>query len=33
VCHDPAGNMRPAPANHAGLTNAQCQLCHKPGED
>jgi hypothetical protein len=29
VCHDPAGQVRPAPATHAEYTNEQCRLCHK----
>lgn len=30
MCHDPAGGVRPAPADHAGRAIDQCQLCHKP---
>ena len=30
MCHDPAGNVRPAPQNHAGRTVDTCQMCHKP---
>jgi hypothetical protein len=30
TCHDPAGQVKPAPADHVGRTNAQCGLCHKP---
>lgn len=29
LCHDPAGGVKPAPANHAGRTNDTCQTCHK----
>jgi hypothetical protein len=29
VCHDPAGNVKPAPASHKDYTNEQCVLCHK----
>jgi hypothetical protein len=28
-CHDPAGQIKPAPASHQGRTNSQCRLCHK----
>ena len=31
VCHDPAGQMKPAPTNHKDFSNAQCTLCHKAG--
>ena len=30
MCHDPAGKMKPAPADHVGRPNGQCGLCHKP---
>jgi hypothetical protein len=30
VCHNPAGGLRPAPADHAGRTSDTCQTCHKP---
>jgi nitrate/TMAO reductase-like tetraheme cytochrome c subunit len=30
MCHDPEGNIKPAPANHAGRTVQTCQACHKP---
>jgi NapC/NirT cytochrome c family, N-terminal region/Doubled CXXCH motif (Paired_CXXCH_1) len=30
VCHNPAGGLRPAPADHAGRTKDVCQTCHKP---
>jgi nitrate/TMAO reductase-like tetraheme cytochrome c subunit len=30
LCHDPAGNIRPAPQDHAGRTVDSCQVCHKP---
>jgi hypothetical protein len=30
MCHDPAGNVRPAPQDHEGRTEDSCQLCHKP---
>jgi hypothetical protein len=29
LCHDPQGNIRPAPSNHGSYTNEQCILCHK----
>ena len=31
VCHDPAGDIEPIPANHedGGYINEQCGLCHK----
>lgn len=29
VCHDPAGQIKPAPADHEGRVNEQCGLCHK----
>jgi hypothetical protein len=30
LCHDPAGQIEPAPANHKDFINEQCTLCHKP---
>jgi hypothetical protein len=30
MCHDPLGNVRPAPLNHQGRTEDTCQMCHKP---
>jgi predicted CXXCH cytochrome family protein len=30
MCHDPAGNIRPAPSDHAGRTADTCQMCHQP---
>jgi predicted CXXCH cytochrome family protein len=30
LCHDPAGQIRPAPASHTDYINEQCVLCHKP---
>ncbi len=29
LCHDPAGQIKPAPANHENFVNEQCNLCHK----
>ena len=29
VCHDTAGEIRPAPSNHGDYIDAQCTLCHK----
>ncbi|MFC2029507.1 hypothetical protein ACFLWA_02120 [Chloroflexota bacterium] len=29
LCHDPAGQIRPAPSNHVDHSNEQCSLCHK----
>lgn len=29
LCHDPAGQIKPAPADHEGRVNDQCGLCHK----
>ena len=29
ACHDPAGEMMPAPSNHGQYSQAQCTLCHK----
>jgi hypothetical protein len=31
-CHDPNGNIKPAPANHEEYANEQCTLCHKLAE-
>lgn len=28
-CHDPAGEIQPAPSNHVDYDNEQCALCHK----
>jgi len=30
LCHDPAGGVKPAPADHQGRANNTCQACHKP---
>ena len=30
LCHNPDGGVKPAPTDHAGRTNDQCQTCHKP---
>jgi hypothetical protein len=30
MCHDPSGQIRPAPSNHVDYENEQCVLCHKP---
>ncbi|MBU1878441.1 MAG: hypothetical protein KJ734_05780, partial [Chloroflexi bacterium] len=32
LCHDPSGQVQPAPADHAGRTNAQCAVCHQPAQ-
>jgi hypothetical protein len=32
MCHDPEGQVLPAPSNHADYANEQCALCHKAGE-
>lgn len=29
VCHNPAGGLKPAPADHAGRANDTCQTCHQ----
>jgi mono/diheme cytochrome c family protein len=29
MCHDPAGQIKPGPADHEGRGNEQCTLCHK----
>jgi hypothetical protein len=29
TCHDPAGEIMPAPCNHGDYANEQCVLCHK----
>jgi Ni/Fe-hydrogenase subunit HybB-like protein len=29
ICHDPAGQVRPAPASHADYNSEQCLGCHK----
>jgi hypothetical protein len=31
-CHDPAGQIKPAPENHADYAVEQCTTCHKPKE-
>jgi hypothetical protein len=28
ICHDPAGQIKPAPSNHVDYANEQCTLCH-----
>lgn len=33
LCHDPEGQIKPAPANHEGRTEAQCVLCHRIEEE
>jgi hypothetical protein len=30
LCHDPAGQVKPAPDNHESYANEQCATCHKP---
>lgn len=30
VCHDPEGQIKPAPSNHGDYSPEQCGLCHKP---
>jgi nitrate/TMAO reductase-like tetraheme cytochrome c subunit len=30
LCHSPDSGVKPAPKDHAGRTNDQCQACHKP---
>jgi hypothetical protein len=32
MCHDPEGQVKPAPSNHADYANEQCALCHKAEE-
>jgi hypothetical protein len=32
MCHDPAGQIQPAPSNHVDYANAQCTLCHKAAQ-
>jgi hypothetical protein len=32
VCHDPAGEIKPAPSNHVDYANEQCTLCHKAAQ-
>jgi hypothetical protein len=32
MCHDPAGQIKPAPSNHGEYQNEQCTLCHKAEE-
>ena len=29
MCHDPAGQIKPAPADHEGRLREQCRLCHE----
>ena len=29
LCHDPTGQIQPAPADHEDFINEQCTLCHK----
>jgi hypothetical protein len=29
TCHDPAGQMQPAPSDHGQYDEGQCSLCHK----
>ncbi|MGD2207600.1 MAG: NapC/NirT family cytochrome c [Anaerolineae bacterium] len=29
-CHDPGGEIKPAPSNHVDYVNEHCVLCHKP---
>jgi hypothetical protein len=29
MCHDPDGQIKPAPSNHDVYENSQCSLCHK----
>jgi hypothetical protein len=30
LCHDPAGQVKPAPADHEGRVNEECAVCHTP---
>ncbi len=32
MCHDPEGNIKPAPSNHGDYENEQCTLCHRTEE-
>jgi hypothetical protein len=32
-CHDPGGQIQPAPSNHVDYINEQCALCHKVGSE
>ena len=32
MCHDPKGEIQPAPSNHIDYQNEQCTLCHKAEE-
>ena len=32
MCHDPQGDVRPAPQDHVGRAADTCQTCHQPGE-
>jgi hypothetical protein len=29
MCHNPAGQIKPAPLDHEDRVNEQCGLCHK----
>ena len=29
LCHDPEGQVMPAPSDHADYANEQCTICHK----
>jgi hypothetical protein len=31
LCHEPTGQILPAPGDHEGYANGQCGLCHKAG--
>ncbi|MBN1657479.1 MAG: NapC/NirT family cytochrome c [Anaerolineae bacterium] len=33
LCHDPAGDIQPAPGAHEDYINEQCLLCHKVAEE
>jgi hypothetical protein len=28
MCHDPEGQVQPAPADHTDFTSEQCMVCH-----
>jgi cytochrome c553 len=30
LCHDPQGEIQPAPSSHKSYQSTQCTLCHKP---
>jgi hypothetical protein len=32
LCHDPAGQIQPAPSNHIDYQSEQCVLCHRAEE-